>query len=144
MEQKEELQLLLGEAADRAHQFGDVGVDLLLDHGRRMALCRFQITAILGAGDLDEAFGGAAHRADLLSQRGTGALHRALVAKLAGHALTVSGDCPNASASVGLCNTSVVRVRVATLWPRVIPFRGLWVSPISDRGAQNPNRLCGV
>ena len=43
-----------------------------------------------------------------------------------------------------VCNSRAYRVRVATVWPRMIPFRGLRVSPNSDRESKNPNRLGGV
>lgn len=117
---------------------------MALDHGRRVPLRGFQIAAIFCTRDFDQAFGCATHRADLFTQGGARTLRRALVTEAAHHATNISGLSPDAPSVEKLCNGPAYRVRVATVWRGVIPFRGFRVSPKSDTVTENPNRLCGV
>ena len=130
MQQEEELQLLFGKAADRGHQHGHVRIDLLPDHSRRVPLRRFEIATILRTRDLHYPLGGATDCADLVTACRAGSLDWALVADGTGHE--------------DVCNSRAYRVTVATVWRGMIPFRGLWVSPNSDRERKNPKRLDGV
>jgi len=67
LQQKEELQLLLGEGADAGHQNGDVTIDLPFDDCRRMPLRRLEVAAVLGAFDLNQPFRRTTYGAYVLS-----------------------------------------------------------------------------
>jgi hypothetical protein len=65
--QKEQLQLWFGHPSQGRHEHREVGLLLPFDRGRRVTMRMFKIDACRGTGQLHDALGAAANRADLLA-----------------------------------------------------------------------------
>ena len=107
-----------------------------------------EMPAILRATNLNQALGGAADGANVVTKGGAGAFRGSLLTQRADlHKQTVSGSSSAQFPWVLRC-AKVPRpgsgVRIATPLAPVIPFAGLELSPGSDRVSKNPNRLSGV
>ena len=85
VQQKEQLQLRFGHAAEGRHQNREVPLLLSLDGRRRVTVRAFEVHAIGRAGDFDQPFGAAADRADVLAHGGTGAAGLSDSAERTGH-----------------------------------------------------------
>ena len=90
LQQKEELQLLLGEPSDGRHQSRHVVIDLPLHDGGGVPLRGFEVPAVLWAVNLDQALGGAANRADFLAEGRADALSGAFLTQAGRPSLTDS------------------------------------------------------
>ena len=133
---------MFGEPPHSRHQLREVVIDLALDDRGRVSLRRLQITAIRRAADFDKAFGRTTNSADFRTLGGTGAFSGSFLTQRTGH--RVNRAILLASSVLEPSDIAQTGVILATVYPGVLPFAGLWVSTKGDTVVENPNRLTGV